>query len=333
MSDKESLTKQETLDNIKSESSGLSTLSINKIDSGNSSESMSDSTSDCKIKIEKTKNKSEIIKDKIKKEKLNLSVKVKEEPKEKLKMEKIKDESDDIKDKKRRLKDKNGNPFLKIIGEMIDDKSDEDKQIENDGSNLSKHSSRRKQNLKNLSSGEKNVKTKLSNDGKKSNSDTNSSSEIKKEPRPLPLPAPKPKLPESKTILEKKNYSIHIEKKEYIGEKKTTVKTFKSKFRSTGLEQLPPPPKSKALSKKSVKNIAPLSVSKAEKRSLSPPSDIPNEKKLKSSPSDSKKPPPPRKILNIFKLLLLLYYCSASSKCKSKILQNSKSNKYKTYIN
>lgn len=306
MSDKESLTKQEPLDNIKSESSGPSTLSLNKIDSGNSSESMSDSTSDCKVKIDKTKNKSDLIKDKIKKEKLNLSIKVKEEPKEKLKTEKVKDESDDIKDKKRRIKDTNGNPFLKIMGKMADVKSDEDKLIENDNSNLSKHSNRRKQNLKILSSAEKIVKTKLSNDGKKSNSDSNSSSETKKEPRPLPLPAPKPKLPESKTILEKKNYSIHVEKKEYVGEKKTTVKTFKSKFRSTGLEELPPPPKSKALSKKSAKNIAPLSVPKAEKRSLSPPSDIPNEKKLKSSPSDSKKPPPPRKILNNLKFIIII---------------------------
>jgi len=144
------------------------------------------------------------------------------------------------------------------------------------------------------------MKLKLSNDNKKNNIDLNSGLDTKKELRPLPPPAPKPKLPESKTILEKKNYSINIEKKEYVGEKKPTVKTFKSKFRSTGLEEQPPPPppKSKIQSKKPTKNLANLSLSKAEKRSLSPPSDSPNEKKPKNSPTDIKKPP--RKILNLY---------------------------------
>lgn len=310
MSDKESLTRQETLDNLKSESGGLSTISTNKSDSGTSPESTSDSTSDSKIKTEKTKVKNENTKDRVKKEKLTMSIKVKDDVQEKIKIENTKDESDDakdIKDKKRRLKEKNGNPFLKIIGEMTEDKSDEDKLIENDSSNLSKHSSRRKQNLKNLSSGEKFMKSKLSIESKKCSSDSNSNPETKKEPRPLPPSIPKPKLPESKTILEKKNYSINIEKKESIGEKKTTVKTFKSKFRSTGLEELPPPPKSKVQSKKSIKNVSPLSASKSEKRSLSPVSDSPSEKKLKTSSLDSKKPP--RKNLNILQLIIKLLQC------------------------
>lgn len=301
MSDKESLTKHDTLDNLKSETGGHLILSAPKIDTGVSSESANDSTtSDFKTKSEKPKNKceNEKVKDRIKKEKNILNVKVDlDKNKEKPKIEKekiIKDDSDDSKEKKRRIKEKNGNPFLRIIGEMTDEKSDEDKQTENDNSNLTKHSSRRKQNLKNLSSGERYVKLKLSNDSKKG-SDPNSSSDIKKESRPLPPPAPKPKLPESKTILEKKNYSIHVEKKEYVGEKKPTVKTFKSKFRSTGLEEAPPPPKSKLQSKKSTKSLSPLPLSKAEKRSLSPPSDSQSEKKLKSSPSDTKKLP--RKIL------------------------------------
>lgn len=301
VSDKEGVTKQETLDNLKSESGGQLISSISKIDSGLSIESMSDSTSDSKTKIDKTKNKgeNEKIKDRIKKDKTSVNNKIKddhEKNKEKQKIDKFKDD-DDIKEKKKRLKDKNGNPFLKIIEEMNDDKSDEDKLIENDNLNLSKHVNRRKQNLKNLSSGEKFLKLKLT-ESKKNNNDSNSGSDTKKELRPLPPPAPKPKLPESKTILEKKNYSINVEKKDYIGEKKTTVKTFKSKFRSTGLEeQAPPPPlKSKVQSKKSTKSLTPLSLPKAEKRSLSPPSDSPNEKKIKIT-SDSKKPP--RKTLKL----------------------------------
>lgn len=229
--------------------------------------------------------------------------------------EKVKDDSDDAKEKKRRIKEKNGNPFLRIIGEMTDEKSDEDKQIENDNSNLTKQTSRRKQNLKNLAAAERLLKLKFSNDSKKS-SDTNSSSDIKKESRPLPPPVSKPKLPESKTILEKKNYSIHVEKKDYVGDKKPTVKTFKSKFRSTGLEeQAPPPPhpKSKAQSKKSTKTLSSLPLSKAEKRSLSPPSDSQSEKKLKSSPSDNKKLP--RKILYFYYsfFLNLIKYLSVSA--------------------
>jgi len=300
MSDKESLTKHDTLDNLKSENGGQLILSAPKTDIGVSSESVNDGTTtlDCKAKSDKPKNKceNEKVKDRIKKEKNILNVKVdldKNKEKPRTEKEKVKDDSDDAKEKKRRIKEKNGNPFLRIIGEMTDEKSDEDKQIENDTSNLTKNSSRRKQNLKNLSSGEKFMKLKLSNDSKKGN-DSNSSSDMKKESRPLPPPAPKPKLPESKTILEKKNYSIHVEKKEYVGEKKPTVKTFKSKFRSTGLEeQAPPPPhpKSKTQPKKSTKSLSPLPLSKAEKRSLSPPSDSQSEKKLKSSPSDTKKLP------------------------------------------
>lgn len=322
MSDKESLSKSETLDTSKSESGGHHNLGVSKTDSITSLESMSDSNSDSKTKIDKTKNKieNEKVKDRNKKDKISLNNKVKDDrekckekpkvEKEKLK-DKSKDESDDIKGKKRRLKEKNSNPFLRIIGEMTDDKSDEDKLSENENSNLSKHSNRRKQNLKNLSSGEKFMKSKLSNESKKSES--SSSLDSKKEPKPLPQPAPKPKLPESKTLLEKKNYSIHVEKKEYDGEKKPTVKTFKSKFRSTGLEeQAPPPPKSKVQSKKTTKNLAPLSIPKAEKRSLSPPSDSPNEKKHKSSPSDAKKPPRKIKNLNfkyIFTITIKLFRC------------------------
>lgn len=311
VSDKEGLTKQETLDNLKPESGEHLVTSISKIDSGLSSESMSDSTSDSKTKIDKTKIKieNEKIKERIKKDKTSSNNKIKDDEKNKVKpkIDKIKDDADDIKEKKRRLKDKNGNPFLKIMEEMNDDKSDEDKLIENDNSNLSKHASRRKQNLKNLSSGDKFIKSRLT-ESKKNNSDSNSSSDTKKESRPLPPLAPKPKLPESKTVLEKKNYSIHVEKKEYVGEKKPTVKTFKSKFRSTGLEeQAPPPPlKSKVQSKKSTKNLTPLSLSKAEKRSLSPPSDSPNEKKIKNSPSDNKKPP--RKILYLYFLIYMDFY-------------------------
>lgn len=309
MSDKESLTKQDGSDNFKTESGGNLTLNV---DSRVSSESICDNAIETKMKIDKTKIiiENEKVKEKIKKEKNNLIIKVKddyEKSKEKFKIEKekMKDESDDVKERKRRLKDKNGNPFLRIIGEMTDEKSDEDKQIENNNLNVSKYTNRRKQNLKNLSSGEKCMKLKLSNDTKK-NSDSNSTIDIKKESRPLPPPAPKPKLPESKTILEKKNYSINVEKKEYMGEKKLTVKTFKSKFRSTGLEEAPPPPlsKSKVQSKKTVKNlVSPLSILKTEKRSLSPSSDSPNEKKLKNS-SDTKKPP--RKILNLYIFLIFV---------------------------
>eukprot|EP00102_Acyrthosiphon_pisum_P001948 XP_001942920.3 PREDICTED: putative mediator of RNA polymerase II transcription subunit 26 [Acyrthosiphon pisum] len=308
MSDKESLTKHDTSDNLKSEAGGNLIASVPIIDTGVSTDSINDSTtSDSKTKIDKPKNKceNEKVKDKTKKEKNILNIKVdldKNKEKPKPEKEKVKDDSDDIKEKKRRIKEKNGNPFLRIIGEMTDEKSDEDKQIENDTSNLTKHTSRRKQNLKNISSGERFVKLKLSNDSKKS-SDPNSSSDIKKESRPLPPPVSKPKLPESKTILEKKNYSIHVEKKEYVGEKKPTVKTFKSKFRSTGLEeQAPPPPhpKSKTQSKKSTKSLSPLPLSKPEKRSLSPPSDSLSEKKLKSSPSDTKKLPPKIKESGLF---------------------------------
>jgi protein phosphatase 1 regulatory subunit 10 len=306
MSDKESLTKHDTSDNLKSETGGNLITSVPTVATGISTDLINDNTtSDCKSKIDKPKNKceNEKVKDKTKKEKNILNVKVDlDKNKEKLKpeKEKVKDDSDDSKEKKRRIKDKNGNPFLRIIGEMTDEKSDEDKQTENNTLNSTKHSSRRKQNLKNLSLGEKFIKLKLSTDSKKI-SDPNSSLDIKKESRPLPPPVPKPKLPESKTILEKKNYSIHVEKKEYVGEKKPTVKTFKSKFRSTGLEeQAPPPPhpKSKAQSKKSTKSLSPLPLSKAEKRSLSPSSDSQSEKKLKSSPSDTKKLP--RKILFFF---------------------------------
>lgn len=317
MSEKESLIKQETSDNIKSDPVVHTILSAPKIDSVASSESTSDNISiDTKTKIDKTKGKIENEKVRLKKDKVNTNVKVKDDnekirekpkiEKEKIK-DKVKDDSDDAKEKKRRLKDKNGNPFLRIIGEMTDEKPDEDKKIENSSSIVSKHSSRRKQNLKNVSSGEKSIKIKLLNDSKKYNSDSNSGSDSKKEIKPLPLPAPKPKLPESKTILEKKNYSIHVEKKEYVGEKKPTVKTFKSKFRSIGLEeQPPPPPKSKAQSKKLTKNLAPLSLPKVEKRSLSPSSDPPNEKKLKSSsPSDNKKLP--RKILHFYVTIYLLF--------------------------
>ncbi|XP_060876744.1 serine/threonine-protein phosphatase 1 regulatory subunit 10-like [Metopolophium dirhodum] len=308
MSDKESLTKHDTSDNLKSEAGGNLIASAPIIDTGVSTDSINDSTtSDCKTKIDKPKNKceNEKVKDKTKKEKNILNMKVdldKNKEKPKPEKEKVKDDSDDAKEKKRRIKEKNGNPFLRIIGEMTDEKSDEDKQIENDTSNLTKLTSRRKQNLKNLASAERLIKLKLSNDSKKS-SDPNSSADIKKESRPLPPPVSKPKLPESKTILEKKNYSIHVEKKEYVGEKKPTVKTFKSKFRSTGLEeQAPPPPhpKSKTQSKKSTKSLSPLPLSKAEKRSLSPPSDSLSEKKLKSSPSDTKKLPPKIKESGLF---------------------------------
>lgn len=328
MSDKEGLAKQETLDNVKSDSGGHLIYIAHKIDSGASSESVSDNTLEFKLKNDKIKviNENEKITkralDRTKKEKNSLSIKVKEETpkieKEKLK-DKVNDESEDLKDKKRRLKDKNGNPFLRIIGEMTDEKSDENKQVENDNLNISKQSSRRKQNLKNLSSGEKIIKSKLLNEGKKSGNALNSSTDTKKEPRPLPPLAPKPKLPESKTILEKKNYSINIEKKEFVGEKKTTVKTFNTKFRSTGLEEQPPPPpsKSKVQSKKTTKNLATLSlklISKAEKRSLSPPSDSPNEKKPKHSPTEVKKPP--RKISHLYLIIYFLwsqkYCCSVS---------------------
>lgn len=314
MSDKESLANKETLVNLIPDTVGNLNLNVPKTDSGTSLELLSDTNSDSKTKVDKTKNKMENdkVKERNKKEKIILNVKTKddrEKNKDKSKFEKekvkdkIKEESDESKEKKRRTKEKNGNPFLRIIGEMTDDKSDEDKISENDVQ--SKNSSRRKQNLKNLSSGERFMKLKLSSDGKKNNSDNNPSSDSKKESKPILQPAPKPKLPESKTLMEKKNYSIHVEKKEYVGEKKSTVKTFKSKFRSTGLEeQAPPPPlpKSKVQSKKTTKNLVPLSLPKAEKRSLSPPSDSPNEKKLKSSPSsDTKKPP--RKIL-IFYLFI-----------------------------
>lgn len=314
VSDKESVAKQETVDNLKSECGGHLTMSISKNDSGLSSESINNSTTDSKTKIDKikSKNENEKIKERIKKDNTSTNSKIKddnEKNKEKLKIEKIKDDADDIKEKRRRLKDKNGNPFLKIMEEMNDVKSDEDKLVENDNSNLPKNSTRRKQNLKNLSTGEKFMKLKLT-ENKKNNSDSNSSSDTKKESRPFPLPAPKPKLPESKTILEKKNYSINVEKKEYVGEKKPTVKTFKSKFRSTGLEeQAPPPPsllKSKIQSKKSGKNLTSLSLLKTEKRSLSPPSDSPNEKKMKSSTSDIKKPP--RKIFNLIFIIYLFFY-------------------------
>lgn len=303
ITDKESL-KQETLDNVKSEYGGHISVvnSITKTDSGVSSEYTNNNTSDLKFKTEKTKSKNEndkVLKktlDQTKKEKNSLNIKVKDDlddskDKPKIKKDKINDESDDSQEKKRRVKDKNCNPFLRIIGEMTDEKSDEDKQIENE--NSTKNLSRRKQNLKNLSSGEKMMKIKLLNESKKCGRNLNSTSDTKKETRPLPAPAPKLKLPESKTILEKKNYSINIEKKEIVGEKKPTVKTFKSKFRSTGLEEQPPPPpsKSKVQSKKSVKNLTSLSLSKAEKRSLSPPSsDSPIEKKPKNSPTDTKKP-------------------------------------------
>lgn len=333
MSDKEGLTKQETLDNVKSDSVGPLIYNTHKIDSGASSESVNDSTLESKPKNEKMKviNENEKVTkralDRTKKDKNSTSIKVKEEhdkSKEtpKLEKEKLKDqvnnESDDlIKDKKRRLKDKNGNPFLRIIGEMTDEKSDENKQVENDNLNISKQSSRRKQNLKNLSSGEKMIKSKLLNESKKSGHTLNSTTDTKKEPRPLPPLAPKPKLPESKTILEKKNYSINIEKKEFVGEKKPTIKTFNTKFRSTGLEEQPPPPpsKSKVQSKKSTKNLAPLSlklISKAEKRSLSPPSDSPNEKKPKHSPTEVKKPP--RKISHLY---LIIYFLWSQKHCYS----------------
>lgn len=339
MSDKESLNKQDTLDNVKSESGdNLVVNSIPKIDSGASSESTSDSTSDFKSKTEKTKSKNEndkVLKktlDQTKKEKNSLNIKVKDDldkskEKSKIEKDKINDESDDSKEKKRRLKSKNGNPFLRIIGEM----TDEDKQFENDNnSNLTKHLSQRKQNLKTLSSGEK-MKLKLCNESKKCGRNLNSTSDSKKEPRPLPPPAPKLKLPESKTILEKKNYSINIEKKEFVGEKKPTVKTFKSKFRSTGLEEQPPPPpsKSKVQSKKSTKNLTPLSLSKAEKRSLSPPSsDTPVEKKPKNSPTDTKKP---RKILNLCTVINILNqqnYYSVSANYKFLTLDYYKTELY-----
>ncbi|VVC44557.1 Hypothetical protein CINCED_3A000845 [Cinara cedri] len=272
MSDKESLSKQETLENLKPEIARNSNMSIPN------------------APILPVISSEPIVSED--------PEKVKEKPK--IEKDKIKDEPDNhTKEKKRNLKDKNGNPFLRIIGEMTDNKSDEDKQIENE--NISKNSSRRKQNLKSLSTGEKFMKLKLSHESKK-NTDSGSGSDTKKQSRPLPPSVPKPKLPESKTILEKKNYSIHVEKKEFVGEKKPTVKTFKSKFRSTGLEeQAPPPPhpKSKVQSKKS-KNVTPLSSPKAEKRSLSPPLDSPNEKKLKTAPSDIKKQPPKIKESGLF---------------------------------
>ncbi|XP_050520156.1 serine/threonine-protein phosphatase 1 regulatory subunit 10-like isoform X3 [Daktulosphaira vitifoliae] len=285
----------------KSDVSGSLSTPENIVKEQNLSKNESSNPIDCKIdnhnnKIKNDKiKKNEVEKLKIKKEKSSLNNKSKDDQEKKFK-------KDELDEKKRKTTDKNGNPFLKIINEMSSEKSDDDKICESDSSNSSKNSnSRRKQNLKILSSGEKFMKVKLSEEKLLFN-ENKSICDSKKELKPLPVPAPKPKLPESKTVLEKKNYSIHVEKKEYIGEKKPTVKTFKSKFRSTGLEeQPPPPPKSKLQSKKVSKNLSPLTVSKSEKRSLSPPSESPNEKKLKSSsPTDVKRPPPNIKESGLF---------------------------------
>ncbi|XP_050440993.1 serine/threonine-protein phosphatase 1 regulatory subunit 10-like [Adelges cooleyi] len=301
MNDKDGQTKSEnSLGSLPKSESVQNEMSSTKTDSVIPPENQIE---DSLLKTRKMK-KNDII---IRKEKL-INNKNKEEKKEKWKK--------DGEEKKIKTKEKNSNPFLRIINEMKVEKSDDDKVSESDSSNSSKHSnSRRKQNLKTFSSEDKLMKDKLSED-KASDNDTKTTNEIKKEPRPLPPPAPKPKLPESKTLLEKKNYSIHVEKKEYIGEKKPTVKTFKSKFRSTGLEEQAPPPPLK--SKKTSKCLTPLSLSKAEKRSLSPPSDSPNEKKPKNSPTDIKKLPPKIKESGLFMDAMLNVLNSAPKNCKKR---------------
>lgn len=127
-----------------------------------------------------------------------------------------------------------------------------------------------------------------------------SGSDTNKKSKQLPPPVTNHKLPESTSKLEKKHFSIHIEKKELVGEEKPTSKTFKSKFQSTGLiEQVPQPPHPKTkIQSKTCSNLTPLLLPKAEKRSLSQSFDSPNEKKPKITPSESKKQP--RKISNCY---------------------------------
>lgn len=127
-----------------------------------------------------------------------------------------------------------------------------------------------------------------------------SSSNIKKEHKPLPSPVPKPKLKNSKSILEKNNYTICVPRKEDMGEKKSTVKIYKSKFRSTGLEEFPPPPpiKSKLKANKITNELPSLFLLKSEKRSLFSTLDPQSVKKHKCFNSDSKQTP--RKVLNLY---------------------------------
>lgn len=166
------------------------------------------------------------------------------------------------------------------------------------GNNKSNYTNSRKQNFKNLSSVGMNLKL-LQNYKMSSSWHFNSSSNTKKEYKPLPLPTPKPKLINSKTILEKNNYTISVPRKD-MGKKRTTVKIYKSQFRSTGLEEDPPPPpiKSKLKTKKVENQLASIFLLKSGKRSLSSTSDSQSEKKLKSFHSYSKQTP--RKVINLY---------------------------------
>jgi len=141
-SDVKILNVENTLDNVKSEPEEYLSNSISRIDSKALSETKSDGF---KSEFEKTKSKnknSEVIErtsDQTKEEKNVLCIEnkyntVKCKNKSKLKKYKIHDESDksdNTKKKRCRLKNKNGNLFVKIIEEINNKESDEDKPTEN----------------------------------------------------------------------------------------------------------------------------------------------------------------------------------------------------------
>lgn len=182
------------------------------------------------------------------------SLKIAKEEKEKIsKKYKINNDTNESKGEKHHFDGSYKNPFLKIIRKMNNGNFGKDKLIKIRNSNIPK----------------------------------NDYADTKK---PFLLPSPKFSVPCSKTSLEKINYSINIQKQKVIGEKKVAVKTFKSKFRSTGLEEVAPSPpcKSKLQSEKSVKsNVRYETSSKAEKRTLSPKLNCSAEKKPKNFSSNN----------------------------------------------
>lgn len=184
------------------------------------------------------------------------SLKIAKEKKDKISEKyKINNDTNESKGEKHYFEGSFKNPFLKIIGKMSNGNIVNDELIKIGNSNIPKNVC----------------------------ADTN---------KPFLLPSSKSSVPCLKTGLDKTNYSINIQSQKPIGEKKAAVKTFQSKFRSTGLEKVAPPPpyKSKLQSEKSVKsNVECVSSSKAEKRTLSPKCNCSAEKKRKNFSSNNER--------------------------------------------
>ncbi|KAL1123916.1 hypothetical protein AAG570_001686 [Ranatra chinensis] len=117
---------------------------------------------------------------------------------------------------------------------------------------------------------------------KKSSSSSSAKEEEEKKPERKPVEPPKP-VPK-----DPKKYNISVETRKGQPDRPKTVKTYNSKFRSTGLEEAPPPPKSV---KKTEKRSADEDEARPPAKRSSPPKETsPPATPANAAPPNDKKP-------------------------------------------